>query len=196
MELDLNESYVNRIKELNLKAIDMDEIRERDLEVFEVEGIGVFDLKENHEDGIEERMKRIEAVVFRAKQHQSRQQDQTPIQNINIEGKNIYTRKSSCLVAKALDENFYDCNICFIKANNPVVTCCGHLFCWPCFYLLPYAHYNAKECPVCEGVVVEEDLIPIYGNPIVNDTALFKLKENFVIPARPNANRIERIDHV
>ena len=28
----------------------------------------------------------------------------------------------------------YDCNICLEIANEPIITTCGHLFCWPCFY--------------------------------------------------------------
>lgn len=28
----------------------------------------------------------------------------------------------------------YDCNICYDTAREPVVTLCGHLFCWPCLY--------------------------------------------------------------
>ena len=46
-------------------------------------------------------------------------------------------------VAKASEEveakvrgsgNMFDCNICLKMARNLVVTCCGHLFCWPCYY--------------------------------------------------------------
>lgn len=28
----------------------------------------------------------------------------------------------------------YDCHICLDTAADPVVTLCGHLFCWPCLY--------------------------------------------------------------
>src|SRR5271163_2259848 len=28
----------------------------------------------------------------------------------------------------------YDCNICFDNARDPVVTQCGHLYCWPCLH--------------------------------------------------------------
>lgn len=33
----------------------------------------------------------------------------------------------------------FDCNICFDSARDPVVTQCGHLYCWPCLHqvLLP-----------------------------------------------------------
>ncbi|KAL2523578.1 E3 ubiquitin-protein ligase RMA1 [Abeliophyllum distichum] len=28
----------------------------------------------------------------------------------------------------------FDCNICLDSAHDPVVTLCGHLYCWPCIY--------------------------------------------------------------
>ena len=28
----------------------------------------------------------------------------------------------------------YECNICYEMAREPVVTYCGHLYCWPCLY--------------------------------------------------------------
>ena len=28
----------------------------------------------------------------------------------------------------------FECNICYDVAESPVVTLCGHLYCWPCLY--------------------------------------------------------------
>lgn len=28
----------------------------------------------------------------------------------------------------------YECTICLENAKEPVVTKCGHIFCWPCLY--------------------------------------------------------------
>jgi len=104
------------------------------------------------------------------------------------------------LIAKALEDverctrkkgggrvSFYDCNLCMSVAKDPVLTCCGHMFCWPCFYHLPYAYGNAKECPVCEGEVIETNITPIYGNSsgtFDSDVA------SSMVPPRPAASRI------
>ena len=32
------------------------------------------------------------------------------------------------------DNSEFECNICFDSPNQPVVTPCGHLYCWPCIY--------------------------------------------------------------
>ncbi|KAJ7568353.1 hypothetical protein O6H91_01G028800 [Diphasiastrum complanatum] len=56
----------------------------------------------------------------------------------------------------------FECNICLEVANDPVVTLCGHLFCWPCLY--KWLQRSAcKDCPVCKAAVEEEKVIPLYG---------------------------------
>ncbi|CAI8600623.1 unnamed protein product [Vicia faba] len=116
-------------------------------------------------------------------------------------------RKSAHLVAKALgveeiddgkveesSGGFYDCNICLDVARDPVLTCCGHLFCWPCFYQLSYVYSRAKECPVCKGEVTESGVIPIYGNGNVGGDCEMEMKEaGLRVPPRPKAPRIESI---
>ncbi|EPS68421.1 hypothetical protein M569_06338 [Genlisea aurea] len=114
-------------------------------------------------------------------------------------------RDSSHLVAKALgidseirkrdDEggSFYDCNICLDLAREPVLTCCGHLFCWACFYQVSKVDSTTlKECPVCKGQVSDASVIPIYGkgsHEIVSGAEIgFK-----IIPPRPKAPRVESI---
>ncbi|KAL3515209.1 hypothetical protein ACH5RR_022111 [Cinchona calisaya] len=57
----------------------------------------------------------------------------------------------------------FECNICFDLAQNPIVTLCGHLYCWPCLYRWLQVHSFSHECPVCKAIIVEEKLVPIYG---------------------------------
>ncbi|KAK1272820.1 E3 ubiquitin-protein ligase RMA2 [Acorus gramineus] len=57
----------------------------------------------------------------------------------------------------------FECNICMDVSREPVVTSCGHLFCWPCLYQWLHVHSDHKECPVCKGEVTESNLTPIFG---------------------------------
>jgi E3 ubiquitin-protein ligase RNF5 len=57
----------------------------------------------------------------------------------------------------------FDCNICLELAQDPVVTLCGHLFCWPCLYRWLQMHLICQECPVYKAGVEEEKVIPLYG---------------------------------
>lgn len=125
----------------------------------------------------------------------------------NTAGKAKTSRLGSTdLIAKALgidsDEKkaasgsggFYDCNICFEMARDPVLTCCGHLFCWPCFSQLSYVDLNVRECPACRGEVTDTSIIPIYGSGSSDSTCKSELKETgFKVPPRPRANRIDSV---
>ncbi|PON78807.1 DNA repair protein, Rad [Parasponia andersonii] len=121
-----------------------------------------------------------------------------------MESGNFKKRNCAHLIAKALEMNsnekigehrgggFFDCNICLEMAMEPILTCCGHLFCWPCFYHLPYEydHTNVKECPVCGGEVMESTLVPIYGNGDGNYSCKSK-ESGLEFPPRPQAKRVE-----
>ncbi|PVZ96685.1 hypothetical protein BB558_006390 [Smittium angustum] len=54
----------------------------------------------------------------------------------------------------------FSCNICFESASSPVLTVCGHLYCWHCL-----AQWLEREstCPVCKAGCEKDTLIPIYG---------------------------------
>lgn len=63
----------------------------------------------------------------------------------------------------------FDCNICLDFAHEPVVTLCGHLYCWPCIYkwlhvqsdsLAPDEH---PQCPVCKADISHTTMVPLYG---------------------------------
>ncbi|CAL1372764.1 unnamed protein product [Linum trigynum] len=63
----------------------------------------------------------------------------------------------------------FDCNICFEFAKEPVVTLCGHLYCWPCIY--KWLHVQSAslssdehpQCPVCKAVISHTTMVPLYG---------------------------------
>ncbi|XP_030525869.1 uncharacterized protein LOC115737718 [Rhodamnia argentea] len=85
--------------------------------------------------------------------------------------------------------SLFDCNICLDLARDPVVTCCGHLFCWPCLYQWLHIHSDVKECPVCKGEVTIKTVTPIYGRG--NSTCRPEEDLTVKIPGRPNARRAE-----
>ncbi|KAL6771564.1 hypothetical protein ACKKBG_A26890 [Auxenochlorella protothecoides x Auxenochlorella symbiontica] len=61
------------------------------------------------------------------------------------------------------DKDFFSCNICYETAVNPVVTLCGHLYCWPCLYRWLQVQRHSHTCPVCKAGVDESKVVPIYG---------------------------------
>lgn len=89
----------------------------------------------------------------------------------------------------------FECNICFDMSKEPVVTSCGHLFCWSCLYQWIHVHSDHKECPVCKGEVTESNIVPIYGR----GNAGFEMEKrdtvnigsDLKIPPRPRGNRLE-----
>ena len=83
-------------------------------------------------------------------------------------------------------ESSYECSICMDTAKEPVVTKCGHLYCWPCIYDWMEEKNHNTECPICKNPISKENLIPIYTKS--------ESKENnnrFKIPNRPKGQRTE-----
>ncbi|KAK4379629.1 hypothetical protein RND71_001491 [Anisodus tanguticus] len=134
----------------------------------------------------------------------SEMQGQNRVSNLDMGERTIgCKRDSSHLVAKALEMDlvvnkvdddggsFFDCNICLDMAKEPILTCCGHLYCWPCFYQLPYVNSTTKECPVCKGEVADANVTPIYGNG--DGESITELESGLKIPPRPKARRIDSV---
>mmetsp|Transcript_31688 Transcript_31688/g.40640 ORF Transcript_31688/g.40640 Transcript_31688/m.40640 type:complete len:241 (-) Transcript_31688:325-1047(-) len=86
----------------------------------------------------------------------------------------------------AYDERF-ECNICLDGVNDPVVTRCGHLFCWPCLYR--WLNSNHSDCPVCKAGVTIENIIPLYGRGTEEVDPRTKPQPQGNIPSRPAAER-------
>merc|ERR1712235_174576 len=58
---------------------------------------------------------------------------------------------------------FFECNVCLDVAKEPVVSLCGHLFCWSCIHQWIETRPQKQECPVCKAGIGKEKMIPIYG---------------------------------
>ncbi|XP_028807894.1 E3 ubiquitin-protein ligase RMA1H1-like [Neltuma alba] len=94
------------------------------------------------------------------------------------------------------DSDGFDCNICFDCVQDPVVTLCGHLYCWPCIYKWLHFHNlsnqengeeQSPQCPVCKTEVSQSSLVPLYGRG--QTTKPSKGKSHHVgsmIPQRPH----------
>lgn len=92
----------------------------------------------------------------------------------------------------------FDCNICLDFVHDPVVTLCGHLYCWPCIY--KWIHYQSvspensdyqqPQCPVCKAVVSKETLVPLYGRGLSTKPSESTPSHlGLVIPQRPSTTR-------
>lgn len=64
-------------------------------------------------------------------------------------------RSSSC------DSKFFKCNICLETPVDPIVTVCGHMYCWRC--ILAWLDHGSGQCPVCKAGVTKSNVIPVYG---------------------------------
>ena len=84
------------------------------------------------------------------------------------------------------DENLeqdarFSCSICFDAVTEPVVTQCGHLYCWPCLYrwlapgmtpqersflgmprVMGPIDESRRSCPVCKSEASARTIVPIY----------------------------------
>lgn len=60
------------------------------------------------------------------------------------------------------NESAFICNICLeITTKDPVVTQCGHLYCWPCLYRWLNTQHT-PVCPVCKAGISRENVIPLF----------------------------------
>ncbi|CAH8381758.1 unnamed protein product [Eruca vesicaria subsp. sativa] len=85
----------------------------------------------------------------------------------------------------------FECNICFELAQDPIVTLCGHLFCWPCLYRWLHHHSHSQECPVCKALVQDDKLVPLYGRGKNQTDPRTKRYPGMRIPNRPAGQRPE-----
>ncbi|KAG8368278.1 hypothetical protein BUALT_Bualt15G0028600 [Buddleja alternifolia] len=89
----------------------------------------------------------------------------------------------------ACDTGDFECHICFELAQDPIVTLCGHLYCWPCLFQWLQLHSHSHECPVCKAIVEENKLVPIYGRGKKNCDPRSRSTPGVQIPNRPIGQR-------
>ncbi|KAA8531795.1 hypothetical protein F0562_006488 [Nyssa sinensis] len=97
----------------------------------------------------------------------------------------------SCSGDGGNDAGDFECNICFELAQDPIVTLCGHLYCWPCVYRWLHLHSHSQECPVCKALIQEEKLVPLYGRGKTPTDPRSKPVLGAEIPSRPAGQRPE-----
>lgn len=89
------------------------------------------------------------------------------------------------------------CNICIEPAIEPVITTCGHMYCWPCLYKWLYVE-PTRGCPVCRTrVTLNVNIIPFYSMqdlPIPEQRINHANDSTFAvaIPPRPTAPTFQR----
>lgn len=90
----------------------------------------------------------------------------------------------------------FDCNICLDFASDPVVTLCGHLYCWPCIY--KWFHFQSStlsskdlpKCPVCKSEISDATVVPLYAHSHNQKESQLEAKSpslDVTIPPRPPA---------
>ena len=60
----------------------------------------------------------------------------------------------------------FNCHICLDVAQQPVVSVCGHLFCWPCLHRWLCMPISRSSCPVCKSPLVNPlstSIVPLFG---------------------------------
>ena len=60
------------------------------------------------------------------------------------------------------ENNYNECPICLNNARLPIVTKCGHIFCWEC--IKGWVKTKGKlECPICKDGIKLEEVIKLYS---------------------------------
>jgi E3 ubiquitin-protein ligase RNF5 len=60
-------------------------------------------------------------------------------------------------------KNYIECFICMDAAKRPVVSQCGHIYCWKCINQW-LVDKSLHCCPVCRNGIELKKLIPLYAD--------------------------------
>ncbi|PSS05603.1 E3 ubiquitin-protein like [Actinidia chinensis var. chinensis] len=121
---------------------------------------------------------------------------QDPMAQFESVGDVSMKQKWESISASANMNGCFDCNICFDSAHEPVVTFCGHLYCWPCIYKWLHVQTSSSEsneppkCPVCKANISQSSLVPLYGrgpSEASSESDAKMAHRDAVIPHRPPA---------
>uniref|UniRef100_A0A7S3QTB6 RING-type E3 ubiquitin transferase n=1 Tax=Dunaliella tertiolecta TaxID=3047 RepID=A0A7S3QTB6_DUNTE len=133
----------------------------------------------------------LEQQGVQEEQHQQQQQ-QDEAQQGQQQQQDALDAPSSAAVQLPDEDpaSAFECNICLELARDPVVTLCGHLYCWPCLFRWMQLQAVCRQCPVCKAGVDTDKVVPIYGRaseqPDPRAGSEGKLEP---LPARPAGQR-------
>ncbi|KAI5662585.1 hypothetical protein M9H77_21908 [Catharanthus roseus] len=127
-----------------------------------------------------------------------------PAVTFELDEDNSVKHKANSLSSQGVaSENLngcFDCNICLDSAQDPVVTLCGHLYCWPCIYKWLEVQSSSPDsdeqtkCPVCKAYISNSSLVPLYGRGMApTESESKKHQLDLVVPRRPPALGVNTI---
>ena len=121
---------------------------------------------------------------------------ETPESNSNPKPSDEPPAQASATAPSSTSDHSFICNICLVAPDQPVVTVCGHLYCWGCLYKWLGMHRDLSQCPVCKagielpgGEPSKAKVIPLYVNGRTSDPRDSTPPEE--IPQRPPGERPE-----
>lgn len=124
-----------------------------------------------------------------ALQQQQQQQPPAAPKLLDAEEDPKAALKAQAAEVESQEDILFSCNICYDLASEPVVTLCGHLYCWPCLYRWLQVQSHCRTCPVCKAGVEKDKVIPIYGRGGNEDPRAKSKGEPEAVPQRPAGQR-------
>ncbi|KAJ9566023.1 hypothetical protein OSB04_001989 [Centaurea solstitialis] len=114
-----------------------------------------------------------------------------PTSKSAMECENYFANESKSVPSSEKSSPCFDCSICLDFAKDPIVTLCGHLFCWPCIYkwLSFQTTSDSGEnplCPVCKSEISHTSVVPLYGRGGKTFSDDDTDTKTAVIPPRPH----------